>query len=318
MVMMETMILIEKLAKRYGNVRALNGLDMQVEAGVVYGFLGPNGAGKTTTLRILSGLARADGGQAWIMGQPVGLQGLGKRPIMGVLPEEPAFYPWMTPREYLRDFVAPLYHLDAKEAAERTKEILAEVGLDKVAKRRIGGFSRGMRQRLGLAQALMNDPQVLLLDEPVSALDPQGRKEVLEMIAALKDTATIFMSTHILADVERICDQVGIIDHGRLVTEGKRADLLARYHTDTIVIELEPGQEKALSTWLKGLKANWLSHLTMEGAAARIQVNDIELARKELLGALGRLKLPVLKFEVSTPALEDVFLELVNANGGGK
>ena len=110
------------------------------------------------------------------------------------------------------------------------------------------------------------------------------------MIAALKDTATIFMSTHILADVERICDQVGIIDHGRLITAGKRSELLARYHTDAILIELEPGHEQALSTWLKGLKAAWLSHLTMEGATARIQVKDIDLARKELLGSLGKLK----------------------------
>jgi ABC-2 type transport system ATP-binding protein len=164
----------------------------------------------------------------------------------------------------------------------------------------------------------MNDPQVLLLDEPVSALDPQGRKEVLEMIADLKDTATIFMSTHILADVERICDQVGIIDHGRLITAGKRSELLARYHTDAILIELEPGQELALAAWLNGLKADWLSQLTIEGVTARIQVKDIELARKELLGSLARSKLPVQKFEVSTPALEDVFLQLVNANGGGK
>ncbi len=148
---MEPMIRIEKLTKRYGNVRALNGLDMQVAPGMVYGFLGPNGAGKTTTLRILSGLARADQGLAWINGQPVGVQALGQRPVMGVLPEEPAFYPWMTPREYLRDFIAPLYRIQAREAAQRTKELLGQVGLTQAANRRIGGFSRGMRQRLGLA-----------------------------------------------------------------------------------------------------------------------------------------------------------------------
>ncbi len=307
---------IKALEKRYGQVKALDGLDLTVETGSVFGFLGPNGAGKTTTLRILTGLAESSGGQAFIAGVPVSDRRAVSH-LVGYLPEEPAFYRWMTPLELL-DHVGRIFGQPADGRKRQARQLLELVGLSDVAKRRIGGFSRGMRQRLGLAQALMNDPQVLLLDEPVSALDPQGRKEVLEMIAALKDTATIFMSTHILADVERICDQVGIIDHGRLITAGKRSELLARYHTDAILIELEPGHEQDLSTWLKGLKAAWLSHLTMEGATARIQVKDIDLARRELLGSLGKLKLPVLKFEVSTPALEDVFLQLVNANGGGK
>jgi ABC-2 type transport system ATP-binding protein len=307
---------IKALEKRYGQVKALDGLDLSVDTGSVFGFLGPNGAGKTTTLRILTGLAKASGGQASIAGVPVSDHQAVSR-LIGYLPEEPAFYRWMTPLEML-DHVGRTFGQSSDERKRQARQLLELVGLTDVAKRRIGGFSRGMRQRLGLAQALMNDPQVLLLDEPVSALDPQGRKEVLEMIAALKDTATIFMSTHILADVERICDQVGIIDHGRLITAGKRSELLARYHTDAILIELEPGHEQALSSWLKGLKATWLSHLTMEGVTAHIQVKDIDLARKELLGSLGKLKLPVLKFEVSTPALEDVFLQLVSANGGGK
>jgi ABC-2 type transport system ATP-binding protein len=305
---------IRALEKHYGQVRALDGLDLTVETGSVFGFLGPNGAGKTTTLRILTGLAKASGGQASIAGVPVSDRQAVSR-LVGYLPEEPAFYRWMTPLEML-DHIGRVFGQTADERKRQARQLLELVGLADVARRRIGGFSRGMRQRLGLAQALMNDPQVLLLDEPVSALDPQGRKEVLEMIAALKDTATIFMSTHILADVERICDQVGIIDHGRLVTEGRRSELLARYHTDAILVELEPGHEQALAAWLKDLKADWLSHLSMEGVIARIQVKDIEVARKELLGSLGRLKLPVLRFEVSTPDLEDVFLQLVNANGG--
>jgi ABC-2 type transport system ATP-binding protein len=305
--MMETMIRIEKLAKRYGNVRALNGLDMQVEAGVVYGFLGPNGAGKTTTLRILSGLARADGGQAWIMGQPVGLQGLGKRPIMGVLPEEPAFYPWMTPREYLRDFVAPLYHLDAKEAAERTKEILAEVGLEKVAKRRIGGFSRGMRQRLGLAQALIHQPSILLLDEPVSALDPAGRREVLDLIENLRGRATILLSTHILADVERICDTVGIINKGRMVLESDRQALLDRYAMPVFEIEVEhSGMDwSSQITQLPVVDA-----LQMNGRVARVHVREIHQAQRELLALLAQNGLLIRRFEITHPSLEDIFLKL--------
>jgi len=239
---MEPMIRIEKLAKRYTSVRALNGLDMQVAPGTVYGFLGPNGAGKTTTLRILAGLARADHGQAWIMGNPVGLHGLQPHTVqMGVLPEEPAFYPWMTPREYLRDFVAPLYRLDAKAASQRAKDLLGQVGLTQAANRRIGGFSRGMRQRLGLAQALIHQPAILLLDEPVSALDPAGRKEILELIESLRGQATILLSTHILADVERVCDTVGIINKGRMILESDRQALLDRYALPVFEIEVENG-----------------------------------------------------------------------------
>jgi ABC-2 type transport system ATP-binding protein len=307
---------IQALEKRYGQVRALDGLDLAVEAGCVFGFLGPNGAGKTTTLRILTGLAKASGGQASIAGIPITDKKATTR-LIGYLPEEPVFYRWMTPIEFL-DHIGRIFGQSINDRKRQARQLLELVGLADVAKRRIGGFSRGMRQRLGLAQAMMNDPQVLLLDEPVSALDPQGRKEVLEMIAALKGTATVFMSTHILADVERICDQIGIIDHGRLIIQGNRSELLARYHTDAILVELEPGQEGALSAWLKGLKAKWLSHTSIEGTTARIHVKDIDAARLELLGSLGRLKLPVLRFEVATPALEDVFLQLVNADGGEK
>jgi len=307
---------IKDLSKQYGAVRALDGLNLSVDSGSVFGFLGPNGAGKTTTLRILTGLAGASGGQAWIAGKPVDHSRTTAR-LVGYLPEEPAFYRWMTPVEML-DHVGRVFGQAGSDRKKRIRQLLEQVGLSEVGKRRIGGFSRGMRQRLGLAQALMNEPQVLLLDEPVSALDPLGRKEVLEMIAALKGKATVFMSTHILADVERICDQVGIIDHGRLITEGNRSELLARYHTDMILVELETGQEQVLSAWLKGLKAKWLSHISTEGVTAHIHVKDIEAARRELLQSLGRLKLPVLRFEVSTPALEDVFLQLVAEKGGVK
>jgi ABC-2 type transport system ATP-binding protein len=307
---------IEALEKRYGQVKALDGLNLSVDSGSIFGFLGPNGAGKTTTLRILTGLAEASGGRGTIAGVPITDRHATSR-LVGYLPEEPAFYRWMTPLELL-DHVGRIFGQSAEDRKRQARQLLELVGLTEVAKRRIGGFSRGMRQRMGLAQALMNDPQVLLLDEPVSALDPQGRKEVLEMIAALKGTATVFMSTHILTDVERICDQIGIIDHGRLIIQGNRSELLARYHTDAILVELEPGHEKAMAAWLKGLKARWLARISMEGVTARIHVKDIDVARIELMQSLSRLKLPVFRFEVATPALEDIFLELVKNNGGEK
>jgi ABC-2 type transport system ATP-binding protein len=309
-----TAIVIKNLSKQYGNVKALDQLNLVVESGCIFGFLGPNGAGKTTTLRILTGLACASGGQAWIAGQPVDNRQTASR-LVGYLPEEPAFYRWMTPVELL-DHVGRIFGQSGSDRRKRSNQLLDQVGLTEVAKRRISGFSRGMRQRLGLAQALMNEPQVLLLDEPVSALDPLGRKEVLEMIEALKGKATVFMSTHILADVERICDTVGIIDHGRLITQGRRSELMARYDVNTFDIEIETGHASALSDWLKELKGEWLKNTAQDGVKAHITVKDFEQARRELLQVLGNSRLPVVRFEVSTPDLEDVFLQLVTKNGG--
>ncbi|MGA9397360.1 MAG: ABC transporter ATP-binding protein [Anaerolineaceae bacterium] len=303
---------INDLSKHYGSVKALDGLNLSVASGSVFGFLGPNGAGKTTTLRILTGLARANGGRASIAGKPLDSRG-GTARLVGYLPEEPTFYTWMTPLELL-DHVGRIFGQPVNERLKQARQLLELVGLYESSKRRIAGFSRGMRQRLGLAQALMNDPQVLLLDEPVSALDPEGRKEVLEMIAALKGSATVFMSTHILTDVERICDMVGIIDRGKLVTEGRRSELMARYQVNALLVEVETGHEADLSKWVNKLKTKWLTGARLEGATARIAVNDIEIARRELLSLLSQTGLPVLRFEVATPTLEDVFLQLVSGN----
>src|SRR5437868_10717859 len=182
-----TAIRIEGLQKTYGSVKALDGLDLAVETGSVFGFLGPNGAGKSTTLRILTGLAQASAGRAWVAGVEVTARHGGGGQLaqhFGYLPEEPAFYNWMTPREFL-DHVGRLFGMPAPERRSRTAELLQLAGLAEVAGRRIGGFSRGMRQRLGLAQALVNQPPVLFLDEPASALDPVGRKEVRDLIARL-------------------------------------------------------------------------------------------------------------------------------------
>ncbi len=301
------MIRIENLVKTYGSVRALDGLSLEVEPGVVYGFLGPNGAGKTTSMRILSGLARPDSGRTWILDKETGQPGADIRSLIGVLPEEPAFYGWMTPREYLRDFVAPLYNLRGAVAARRADELLEIVGLNEAANRRIGGFSRGMRQRMGLAQALVHHPPVLLLDEPVSALDPAGRKEVLDLIDTLRGDTTILLSTHILADVERVCDVVGIIARGRMLVQARRDDLLARYVTPLFEIETDNG----FGAWLEWVKGqDFVTNVTVLEHTARVLVKDVSRARKALLGSLAGQALSVRRFEMVHPSLEDVFLRL--------
>jgi ABC-2 type transport system ATP-binding protein len=301
------MIRIENLVKTYGSVHALDSLSLNVRPGVVYGFLGPNGAGKTTSMRILSGLARPDSGRAWIMGKEIGQQGTNIHSLIGVLPEEPAFYGWMTPREYLREFIAPLYGLRGQVAARRADELLETVGLTEAANRRISGFSRGMRQRMGLAQALVHRPPVLLLDEPVSALDPAGRKEVLDLIETLRGKTTILLSTHILADVERVCDVVGIIARGRMLVQERREDLLARYITPLFEIETDNG----FGHWLEWVeKQGFVANVTISGHTARVLVKDVHQAQEMLLASLAVESLSVRRFEMIHPSLEDVFLRL--------
>jgi len=301
----------QDLRKTYGQVTALDGLTLTVEPGTVFGFLGPNGAGKTTTMRLLTGLARPSTGRAWVAGQEIGRDGKAAARI-GYLPEEPAFYPWMTPAELL-DHVGRLFGLPGQERRSRSRDLLELAGLSAVSKRRIGGFSRGMRQRLGLAQALINRPEVLLLDEPVSALDPAGRKEVLELIGRLRNQCTVFMSTHILQDVERVCDTIAIINHGRLVVEAPQAELLDRYTLPAFELECVESDEPAFKVWLDTLPSlDWVSSVTVDGQVGRVIVRDVDVARRALLAQVVEKGLILRRYEIVTPSLEDVFLRLVN------
>lgn len=302
-------IRIVGLHKHFGSVHALDGLDLTVEPGKVFGFLGPNGAGKTTTLRILTGLARPTAGRAWLDGVEVGRGEI--RRHFGYLPDVPAFYGWMNAREYLVDLVAPIFGMAPGDARERAKELLALAGLSDAVKRRIGGYSRGMKQRLGLAQALMHRPPLLLLDEPVSALDPAGRHDVLEFIDHLRGEITIFMSTHILGDVERVCDAVGIIDKGRLVVEGGRDELLDRYAQPVVEVEFD-APSAAVQSWVGTLQGHrLLSGASVEGRVVRLAVRDPKEARAALLGLVAQAGLPVQRYQWARPSLEDVFLRLV-------
>jgi ABC-2 type transport system ATP-binding protein len=302
----------EQLHKVFGEFTALNGLNLSVEEGTIFGFLGPNGAGKTTTIRILNSLAHASSGKAWVMGKEVTGNGHDIARQIGYLPEEPAFYKWMTPREFL-DYVGRIFGLPSAERSARTKELLVVAGLEESAKRRIGGFSRGMRQRLAMAQAVMNRPKVLFLDEPASALDPIGRKEVLDFIEQLRGQCTVFMSTHILADVERVCDTVGIINRGRLVTEAPREELLAQYAVPALEVEVDEKSEVNIIPWSETLQHEpWVKTISRQELVVRVIVNDIEKAKTELLKSASQVGIVLNKYEVVKPSLEDVFLQLVS------
>lgn len=301
----------QALRKVFGKFTALDGLDLSVEEGTVFGFLGPNGAGKTTTIRILTGLAHATSGRAWVIEKEVTSNGHEVAKQIGFLPEEPAFYPWMNPREFL-DYIGSIFGLPATTRKERTRELLELAGLEEAAKRHIGGFSRGMRQRLALAQALMNRPKVLFLDEPASALDPEGRKEVLEFIEQLRGQCTVFMSTHILADVERVCDTVGIINRGKLVTAAPRDELLAQYAIPAFELEVDAQTEAGINLWKERLqRESWVKSINLEGLVVRVIVKDVEIAKKELLTSTVQAGLVLTRYEIVKPSLEEVFLHLV-------
>lgn len=205
-------------------VRALDGLNLEVQPGEVFGFLGPNGAGKTTTLKILMTLLRPTSGRARILGEPV--ESVRMRRRIGYLPENPYFYDYLTAEEFL-SYIGSLFGLSGHGLVTRVRSLLEAVGLGEQAKVQLRKFSKGMTQRIGIAQALINEPEVVFLDEPMSGLDPLGRREVRQIIAALREKGvTVFFSSHILPDVESLCDRVAILNRGRLRETGPLHDIL--------------------------------------------------------------------------------------------
>jgi ABC-2 type transport system ATP-binding protein len=301
---------IAGLTKVFGEIRALDGVDLTVPEGSVFGFLGPNGAGKTTTLRILTGLARPTSGYVSILGADVAAAGDDIRRRIGFLPDVPGFYEWMTAPEFLR-FAGGLFGLRSSELCERVEMLLDLAGLAGV-KTRIGGFSRGMKQRLGVAQALVNAPELLMLDEPTSALDPIGRKELLDMLASLRGRTTVFFSTHILADVERVCDMVAILDRGRVVAQAPIGELKERYGASKVVLEVTSGADE-LAAALEA--APWVSAMTRaDGGSIELKITDDETARREIPAMVAARGLGLRRLEAGEMGLEEVFVELV---GGG-
>ncbi len=217
--------------------KALSGLSLSVSLGEIYGFLGPNGAGKTTTLKILMGLITATGGRAEVLGKPAG--DVPTRRRIGFLPESPYFYDYLTAEEFL-GFYGHLAGLKRAELGARIDALLAQVGLTDARSRQLRKFSKGMLQRIGLAQALIHDPELVILDEPMSGLDPIGRKQVRDLILSLRDHGkTVFFSTHIIPDVEMICDRVGIVVRGKLLASGRIEELLSGGHTHSVEIVCE-------------------------------------------------------------------------------
>ena len=286
------------LTKRYGEHEVLSNVELEVSNGSVFGLVGPNGAGKTTLLAILSGLRRPTSGQVQL--------GVPHRRI-AVLPDTPQFDPWLTGREV----VALAAHLaGVKEGDPELDRVLGEAGLSAAAGRRVGGYSRGMLQRLGIAATLIGEPHLLLLDEPASALDPAGRREVLDLIGRMRGEATVLLSSHMLADVQEVCDAVAILRAGRLLFQGTLDDLLVGRAVPAYRIHLRSSTDPVVDAlrrqaWVTGVveqAPQWL----------HINVRSLSEAELNLATVLGDCGAQVISMHPDAPDLEDVFLELTS------
>jgi len=301
---------ISQLNKSFGEVGVLRNLDLNVPERSVFGFVGQNGAGKTTTMKIILGLVAADSGSVTVMGEPVKYGNPKTNLKIGYLPDVPEFYGYMTPREYLA-FVGEISGLSQEQIEKRSSELLELTGLGKLkSKRRISGFSRGMKQRLGIAQALLGEPAILICDEPTSALDPAGRKEILDILSVAREKTTVVFSTHILSDVERICDTVAILHGGKCALSGSLAEISAMRRDDVIKISpVRAGDRERISAVLDG--AEYVKDVEIASADfVNAHVTDFENASVTIMKKLAEAEIPVSAFEILEPTLESLFMEV--------
>jgi ABC-2 type transport system ATP-binding protein len=308
------------LSKTYKNVQALKSLDLKVAEHSIFGFLGPNGAGKTTTIKLLLGLAHPTGGSGSIFGCDIQRQSVEIRRRVGYLAQDPRYYESMTARETLRFTLGFFFKGPTNKIEERIAETIELVGLEDKADRPIRGFSGGERQRLGIAQAQVNYPDLLILDEPAASLDPMGRHDVLEVMERLRKYTTIFYSTHILDDVQRVSDTVCILNHGELVAEAPILELLAG--SGKVMFRLQTrGDIQQIRSLITSQP--WVTAVQFEQSDGRadwqISVSDLNAAEDQLLGLV--LSIPGVKvtsFCQSKFDFEEVFMNLVGGNNHGK
>ena len=304
------MIRTQNLLKKYNEFKAVDNLSLEVKEGEIYGFLGPNGAGKTTTILMLLGILKPTQGEVYLFGQNITKDFLSIKKKMGVVSEKQYLYKEMTAGEYL-NFFADLYGV--KNRKKKIDQLLEAVNLLEVRNRKLGAFSRGMQQKLGFARALLHDPQLLLLDEPVSGLDPTGIKQIRDLIEQEnKKGRTIFISSHLLSEVERLCGKVGIINKGRLLAEDTMDNLRKRL-TDAVELEIEltEAKKEIIDTltafdFIKGLKREE-NLLTIKVKADK----DYRAQISEAISQQGGVVLGIKKKEMS---LEEAFITITEKN----
>lgn len=299
---------ISGLRKSFKHHEVLCGLDMEVPEHSVFGFVGPNGAGKTTTMKIALGLLRSDGGEVSVCGERVIYGGTKTNRHIGYLPDVPEFYGYMRPMEYLA-LCGEITGLSKRKTNEKGEELLSLVGLAG-EKKKISGFSRGMKQRLGIAQALLNEPELLICDEPTSALDPIGRKEILEILSAIKGTTTVVFSTHVLSDVERICDRVAVLYDGKLALHGTLSEIKEQHRHNGFVIEFLSKFELLEFSGCEQLSKPPVS-IEKDENILTVTIADPKIGGGFLIDLLAEKQIVPLRFEMMEPTLESLFAEVV-------
>jgi ABC-2 type transport system ATP-binding protein len=306
---MEFAVETRDLVKSYGDITAVNALNLQVESGAVHGFLGPNGAGKTTTIKILVGLLRPDSGSAYILGEEV----IGDDPMVrqrvGYMPELPRFPRHLTGYELL-DVYGRMYGLRSQQLRDAIPRLLDLVGLSDQGGRRIGEYSKGMQQRLGIAQALLNSPEVILLDEPTIGLDPVGMVEVRDLIQSIvKEGTTVFLSSHLLHEVQQICSHVTIINRGISIASGTLAEVTNKLTTTPILYVEVIGLHNALVDALHALTC--VANVQREGQHLTITLNTSEDVRSQISQLITQQGGVIIQMIQRGNELEDVFLQLI-------
>ncbi|NLL48062.1 MAG: ABC transporter ATP-binding protein [Firmicutes bacterium] len=296
------------LQMSFGSNQVLRSLNLTVPEHAVFGLVGRNGAGKTTTMKIVLGLLKADRGEVYVCGEKVQYGVARTNRYIGFLPDVPEFYGYMRPREYLK-LCGEITGLPAKQIKAKSAELLDLVGLGET-NRRISGFSRGMKQRLGIAQALLNEPRLLICDEPTSALDPLGRRQILDILSAIRGQTTVVFSTHILSDVERICDQIAVLEQGTLVLAGTLNEIQRQHRRNSYSIRFASESEAEGFAQDERLQRPQVT-LTREGRTLIVEVEDGATDGQMLIDLLSEKQITPERFEAMEPTLESLFTEVV-------
>ena len=312
------MIEVKHLTKRYGNHVAVNDLNFTIDKGKVYGFLGPNGAGKSTTMNIITGCLGATEGEVFIDGHSIADEPAQAKRLIGYLPEQPPVYMDMTPAEYL-DFVARAKGVPAKERATQLEAVIEKTHIQEVRNRLIRNLSKGYRQRVGIAQALLGKPEVIILDEPTVGLDPAQIIEIRELIRELGREHTLVLSSHILSEVQAVCDAIMIISKGHLVASDTPENLTALFAgtvTLTLDVRATEAETKAILDTVPGIEDMALSAGEQGVTRAQLKPEEEQDIREALFFAFAKAGKPILGMIQSHASLEDVFLELTQGDDG--
>lgn len=303
---------VDKLSKNYGKTRVLEELDFSIQQSEIVGFVGKNGAGKTTTMKCVLGLIPVDSGSIYISGKKIEHGETLPKDSVGYLQDVPNFYGYMNAIQYL-SFFAELSKIEKEKIDYCVSTLIRKVGLETNAQKKISDFSRGMKQRLGFAQAIINSPKLLICDEPTSALDPSGRKEMLELLRTISDDTAILFSTHILSDVERVCNRIIILDGGKIKFDSSFDDLKRDYSTK--IFEVECPQPNDIGIFVNAIKGDMQigNVVDIGDNIIRCRTNDALSFQKTILKIAEKNSIILKRLENVDTKIEDIFLEVTNS-----